>query len=130
LIGSGLVPLAVAGASVRSSAVRLVGRPLSAWPPYGVAGGGPFGLFDGTCRACGVDCFGGEVGVCFPVVASFVDPGCYCDLLGSWHCNMSNLFFVRIVKSEAFYRLHVFAFSSLFVLGGVLFLVCAFLVAL
>jgi hypothetical protein len=64
------------------------------------------------------------------VVASFVDSGCYCDLLGSWHCNMSNLFFVRIVKSEAFYRLHVFAFSSLFVLGGVLFLVCAFLVAL
>jgi hypothetical protein len=76
-------------------------------------------LFDGTCRACGVDCFGVEVGVCFPVlsrstsffffisskvelgvVASFVDPGCYRDLLGSWHCNMSNLFFVRIVKSE------------------------------
>jgi hypothetical protein len=101
LIGDGLVPIVVAGASVRSSAVCLIDCPLSAWPRCSTAGG-PFGLFDGICRACVVNCFGGVVGVCFPilprstsfffficskfelgVVVFFVDPGYGCDSLAS-----------------------------------------------
>lgn len=69
LIGGGLVPLVLAAASVCSSVVCLVGFPLRALPPCGVAGeGGPFGLFDRVCLVCSVDCFHGEVGVCLPVL--------------------------------------------------------------
>jgi hypothetical protein len=121
LIGGGLFPLAVAGASVCSSAVSLVGCLLNACPPCGVAGEGmPFGSFGMICRACDGVCFDDEVVVCLPdlprsisfflfiastiefgVVYAFDGPGCGCDLLESWYCNSSNLFLIGILEKEA-----------------------------
>jgi hypothetical protein len=121
LIGGGLFPLAVAGASVCSSSVCLVGCLFSACPPCGVAGeGGPFGFFGMIYRACGGVCFHEEVGVCLPdlprsisfflfiastigfgIVYAFDGPGCGCCLLESWYCNTSNLFLIGILESEA-----------------------------
>jgi hypothetical protein len=123
LIGGGLFPLAVAGASVCSSAVSLVGCLLNACPPCGIAGEGmAFGSFGMICRVCDDVCFGdvGGVGVCLPnlprsisfflfiastiefgVVYAFDGPGCGCDLLESWYCNTSNLFLIEILENEA-----------------------------